>query len=157
MIEIRQYFLSVICVVVLCGLMQLLLPSGTAGALLKLICGLLVMITVVRPLLQDRFFQWDLALENIHREQELAIWEGENYSRESLRKIIMEKTQAYILNKASELGADITVELELSRDSPYLPKKVTLFGTITPYAKQQMAEFMESELGIAKEDQRWIS
>jgi hypothetical protein len=68
-----------------------------------------------------------------------------------------QKTQAYILNKASELGADITVELELGRDSPYLPKKVTIFGTSTPYAKQQMVEFMESELGIAKEDQRWIS
>ena len=52
MSAISQYVLTVICTVILCAVMQMFLPGGSAGTLLKMISGLMVTITVLTPFVE---------------------------------------------------------------------------------------------------------
>ena len=150
---VRQYILSVICAGVLCGLAQMV----CGGALIKLLCGLIVTIKVLQPLSMDIMIQWDTMFEGILADKEAVVQEGKARANESLSEIITQRTQAYILTKASELGVSISAEVQLENDYPYLPEAVVVRGAVSPYVKQQLEQYMQQELGIAKDDQIWIS
>jgi hypothetical protein len=47
------------------------------------------------------------------------------------------------------------VEVELSDEEIPVPKTVSVTGKISPYAKKQLSEMMERELGIKVENQKW--
>ena len=155
--SIRQYILSVICMVIVCGVLQLIFQEGANASLIKLISGLIVTITVLSPLLKDKILQWDLTIENIATDGGLAVEEGERVAENALTGLIKEKTQTYILTKASEMGTDVTVDVEVQEMYPNTPKAVTIKGKVSPYVKQQLANCMRQDLGIAEEDQIWIS
>ena len=155
--SIRQYVLSVICMVTVCGLVQMLFQSGTTASLVKMICGLIVTIAVLGPLLKDKILQWDLAFESLAMEGELVAADGVCAANEAQKQFIKENTQTYILTKAKEMGADLAVEVQLQEDYPNIPQTVTVSGSVSPYTKRQLAAFICLELGIAEENQIWIS
>ena len=157
MSTISQYVLTVICMVILCAIMQMIIPSGSAGALLKLMVGLVVTITVLTPLLKDRILQFDLQIENILSDGRQAVAEGEALSAGSYTQLIKEKTQTYIENKASALGVGIRAEVTLEKDYPNAPDTVTLTGAVSPYIKKQLSKSISEALGISEENQIWIS
>ena len=67
--------------------------------------------------------------------------------------IIKAETEAYILDKASQLNVELSVEVTIDEEN--IPTAVTLSGEVSPYARRQLQEIIESDLGIAKENQRW--
>ena len=155
--SVRQYVLTVVCMVIVCGVVQMLCASGTAAAHVKLISGLMVAITIMRPLIQERIFVWDDYFAPISSNGEQMILDGQAAAENALAQLITDKTQTYILNKASDLGADIAVEVFLKDEYPMEPMSVTITGTVAPYVKQQLTECIRRELGIAKENQIWTS
>jgi len=58
------------------------------------------------------------------------------------------------LDKANQMGLDISVEVSLGEDD-MIPNGIAITGTVSPYAKEVMETFMEDTLGIAKENQQW--
>ena len=152
---IRQYILSVICVVILCGLAQILF-SGSSS-LVKLITGLVVTITVISPLLRNGKLSLDIYFDQITIDSQWAVKEGEEAAMQTTCEFIKEKTETYILDKAAELGAGISVEVSVDEDTPPVPDGVTVKGTVSPYTKKQLIDCISQELGIAEEDQVWIS
>lgn len=79
---------------------------------------------------------------------------GENLARDSMADIIKEETEAYILDKAADLHANLHVEVTVGEDS--LPMAVTLSGEASPYARRQIQAIIANDLGISKENQKWI-
>ena len=79
---------------------------------------------------------------------------GENLARDSMADIIKEETEAYILDKAADLHANLHVEVTVGEDN--LPTAVTLSGEASPYARRQIQAIIANDLGIAKENQKWI-
>ena len=153
--EIRQYVFSVICISLICGIMQLLV-TGKRGSSVKLLTGLMVTIVAIGPVLNgDIDLNFDV--EKIADNRQWAILDGEMAAQESLSAYIKESTETYILDKADALGADISVDVELDNDSLPVPFAVTVSGLISPYTKQQLIGYMSEELGINEENQRWIS
>lgn len=57
---------------------------------------------------------------------------GENLARDSMADIIKEETEAYILDKAADLHANLHVEVTVGEDN--LPTAVTLSREASPYA-----------------------
>ena len=84
-----------------------------------------------------------------------AIQSGVADTSNTLKQIIKDKTEAYILDKAASLGVDLQVDVILSDTAPPLPVEVLLIGAASPYAKAQLSTMIADELGIAKEAQRW--
>ena len=61
---------------------------------------------------------------------------AENLARDSMADIIKEETEAYILDKAADLHANLRVEVAVGEDN--LPAAVTISGEASPYARRQI-------------------
>ena len=69
-----------------------------------------------------------------------------------MASIISGRVQTYILDKASSLGMQISVELEMeTRAATPYPSGVTIRGTVTPAQKQQLQTYLEQTFAIAPE------
>lgn len=112
-------------------------------------------LTVVSPLLQVRLEGLkDLTLD-IQLEASDAAAVGENLGRQEMEAIIIDRTQAYILDKAEELGLCLSVKVELSGEEYPLPIGVRLEGDASPYARMVLTDYISQTLGISVEDQQW--
>lgn len=153
--DLRQYVISVVVAAILCGIVTGLIRNGTAKEIVKLVCGIFLAFTVIHPIagfdiasLSDFRFSYS-------EDAAQAAALGENLADESLRDIIKTESEAYILDKAEALNAELTVEITVSDDDTPVPISAKLCGEISPYARQQLQSILQSDLGIAKENQLW--
>lgn len=152
---LRQYVISVVAAALICGILSGLVQKGAAKELVRLIGGLFLAFTVIRPIAGLDFNALaDISFPYAQDAEQTAAL-GENMARQSLADIIKAESEAYILDKAAALNAAITVEVTLSGDDPPIPVSATLCGEVSPYARQQLEGILQSELGIAKENQLW--
>lgn len=154
---IREYIVSVCAAAILCACVKSIIgEKGPTARIVKLVCGLFLAFTVIRPVAQIRITDFALMTADFQQEAEAAVGTGEEFVRESLADIIKEETEAYILDKAKALAADIQIEVTVSHDSQPIPKSVCITGKLSPYAKVQLQKILEDDLGIPKEGQLWI-
>ena len=155
--ELRIYLLNVCAASTFCACVKsLTVEKSTGGKILKLICGLFLALTVVQPFADISINDFTLFTADIQEDARAAVSEGEEYVRISLRDIIKDETEAYILDKAEALGADIEVDVTVSGDYQPIPKSVCIIGNVSPYAKARLENILEEDLGIGKEGQLWI-
>ena len=153
--RLGSYALSVISAAIIAAIISSFFDekSGTAG-IIKLVSGLFLTFVVISPLTKLDFSDVNAYLEQFALEGEESAAVGENLAHEAEADIINSRVQAYILDKADLLGAQLDVEVVLDRNN--IPVSVKLEGDISPYAKAQMAETITEDLGISKEQQLWI-
>lgn len=154
--QIRIYLLGVVAAAIICGIVTRLLgEKGTQGAMAKLIAGLFLAFTVLRPVANIHLD--DLAdHSSVYSEAgERAALEGKLISKEILAASIKGKTEAYILDKAAALNLKLEVDVTMSSDDFPVPMKVLLSGKASPYAKAQLQTVIARDLGINKENQIW--
>ena len=151
------YILSVVASAVICsGLRALFGSKGSTAALLQTICGIYMALVLVVPLKDIDFSVYTDYFSGIMEEAEAAAEEGENSALQELSKRIKEETEAYILDKAVSLGADVSVEVSLSGSTPPTPNQITVKGAVSPYVKKVLSGYIEEQLGIPEEAQTWM-
>ena len=156
--SLGKYLLGILAGALICGIAMELVGKKCAHApLIRLICGVFMILCVVSPLLDIRIGPLSDLTGQIQQEAEAVTQDGKNMAQDYYRSVITQRTQAYILDKAISLGADIEAEIELKEDETSVPKSVTIRGRISPYAKGLLSKWMENELGIATEEQTWIA
>ena len=154
---IREYLLSVICAGVICGVVTSLAGKKSAnGAIIRLISGLYMSITLISPLVNIQLTDYTDYFNRFAIESDNAVFSGESAAEEELYSIIKSQTEAYILDKAGSMDAVLDVEVTVNEDSPPVPCGVTITGTISPYAKEILSRLIANDLGIQKEDQNWV-
>lgn len=154
---IRQYIFSVTAAAIICAVLtHISAGAGKSSAIIKLICGLFLAFTVIRPVADIQIEELSLYTQSITDEAEQAIGIGEDFAQMSLGSIIKQETEAYILDKASLLDADITVEIILTDDLQPVPGEVYIHGAVSPSAKSKLQKIISEDIGIAKEYQIWI-
>ena len=150
---LRQYIISVVAAAIIGVIVTGLFQNGTAKEFIKMVCGLFLAYTVLQPITKLDFAQLaDFHLTFSENAAEAAAL-GEDLAKESMADIIKAETEAYILDKASQLNVELSVEVAIDEEN--IPTAVTLSGEVSPYARRQLQEIIESDLGIAKENQRW--
>ena len=154
---IRVYILCVICTVFLCGIMQALFAESAISGVVKFITGLIVTVSLLSPALTGKIESLDHYFESITVDGEWAVKQGETDAKETMRKYVAEEIKSYIMNKAIELGVEISVDVELSADTYPTPETVTISGSIAPFGKKQISAYLSETLGITEEQQVWIS
>lgn len=154
---IREYILSVISTVFVCGLLQMCSPEGTIGAVVRFLSGLVITVCVISPLIQDRMINWDLSYEALMQDSQWAVSEGQELADEAYCEHIQEASTAYILDKAEALGVQINVKIELEETFPYEIESVHLEGTAAPYARQSILGYITTDFGISEEKILWNS
>lgn len=155
--EIRQYFLSVIAMSLLCGIAQLFFAGSNLDSIVKLVTGLMITIAVVSPVVRNQDFNLGSYLESISFDGSWVVMEGQEAAQHATSERIKQQTESYICDKAAEIGAVITADVTLDEQEPPMPSQVTVRGTVSPYVKKQLKFYLQKELGIIEENQLWIS
>ena len=68
---------------------------------------------------------------------------------------VQEHTEAYIVDKATALHASLSAQVTVSDDEIPIPVAVRLTGAVSPNVRRQMEDFIQEELGITRENQKW--
>ena len=121
------------------------------------LCGVFLTITAIRPLLSFQISDISNVSWPYHTEAEKITTDALQEAEEARDTIIIDQLQAYIMDKAASLGAQIDVEILLTEENNSLPCGVILKGNISPYGKKRLAEILESDLGIKREAQQWMN
>ena len=150
---LRQYAISVVSVAILCSVLTRIAPQNSEKNLMRLISGLILTIVVIRPVsriqlpsMQEISIPKDAAAN-------IAVEEGKELAEESMNDIIKRTCEAYILNKATALGADVHVSVSVN--SQHIPFAARITGDVTSEIRKQLAQTLETDLGITKENQLW--
>lgn len=154
--NLRQYLLTVICVSAVCAIVVGLIgKNGSQAAIMKLISGIFITITVISPWLSIQFHDISYYFDSLYSETQTIVDSGMEYSDNETTKIIKERVEEYIHNKASSLGSALDIEVILSESEPYKPISITLTGGVSPYNKRQLQQIISDDLGIPEVDQEW--
>lgn len=149
-----QYIVSVVAAAILCGVLRSMVQPGLVGNLLRLVSGVFLAYTVLSPI---SAFRLDSISLDALPETEAAIQAaqaGAAAGEEAMAQIIKQQTQAYILEKAKSLGAELEAEVFLDEEN--LPQKVIYRGSLSPSQRRQLQSTIAQDLGIPKENQQWI-
>lgn len=150
---LRQYIISVVAAALICGIITGLFPKGAAREVMKLVCGLFLAYTVLRPMAGAELGHLEDLPFSFSSQGEAAAALGTQMAEESLAQFIKEETQAYILDKASKLG--LTLEADVTLDEENIPVAVTLRGQVSPYDRSRLERMLTQDLAIAKENLQW--
>jgi len=116
--ELRTYILSVIASSVICGCAQMLVgPKGSSATLVRMLCGIYMAFVLIAPIQRIDFSVYSDYFSGFMNEANQTVALGENMAKEKQEEIIKKQIESYILEKAVSLGAEITVEVTLSRDT----------------------------------------
>lgn len=153
---IAEYLLSVTGAAIISAvILRLLEGKGSAASIAKMLTGIFMAVTVIGPITQVRLSDALELLPDISADAQAAVSEGEASAKNALAESISSQLEAYILDKAAQLGVTLTVEVELSDDIIPTPARVRLKGNVSPYAKTRLQDILRSDLGIDKENQIW--
>lgn len=150
----REYFLSVICAAILCAIVSgLTEKKGTSASVLRLISGVFLSFTVIRPITTVKLEDMSFFTSQITQEAAYVSNMGQEHTQSAMAAIIKQEIESYILDKAATLDGNISAQVSL--DEEMLPKSVILSGQLSSYGKNQLTQIIETDLGIAKENQIW--
>ena len=153
----KGYILSIVAAAIVCAAARSLLTEKTAaGQLLRLLTGVLLAVTILKPLTSISFRHIPDYFDGITAEGQAFAQQGESYFQQNLTGIIIQQTEAYILDKANRMGLEISVEVELDNENNSIPCGVCISGNLSPYAKSVLSDYIVDSLGIPKENQRWM-
>lgn len=150
---IKEYLLSVTAAALICGILNGLTNNkGSIHKIIKLLCGFFLAASVIKPVVDVRIDDFYRFTQDLTVSSELAVTHGEEMAADEMKRIIKEKTEAYILDKAKALGAEIAVDVTLQ---DYIPERVTIVGDVSPFVKSSLSESITEELNIPSEEQIW--
>lgn len=151
----RQWLLAVVCGAMLAAVLQALLPKAGAGRIGRLAGSLVVLLAVISPLLRLDAETLTLSVTKFRLAQSGYAEDLSKMNRELLKELIAEQTEAYILDKAEELGIDcrVTVLCEGGDEDTPCPSQVRVTGELSPEQERSLTRVIETQLGIPAQDQ----
>lgn len=152
-----KYILSVTAAAILFGILQSLIGKKHGSTVLvKLIGGLFLTFTAIAPVTEVNIDHLLDSSWSFTAQGSAIATNGLAISQDQLRSIIKEKSEAYILDKALFYNAQLEVDVTLSQDEMPVPAAVRLQGSVSPYTRNAIQQWLQDEMGIPKENQVWI-
>ena len=152
----KAYIMSVCAAAIISACANALLKSKSNAKLIRLICCIFVMITVIKPIASVKFPDLEKIISARSYDSSDHISAGISQAAALQKEVILQRVEEYILDKAEQLECDLVVSVFLRDEAPYEPVGVKIQGEISPYAKSILSSSLYQDLGIAREDQQWI-
>ncbi len=154
--ELGRYIMGVTAAALLCSLGVSLAGSrGPVAGVLRLLTGVIMACVIIEPLGELVTGNLETYFYDLGDGASSLAAEGTQTAADALSLRIKDRTEAYILDMAAELDADLEVEVILSREELPVPVAVILTGQVSPYARQVLSGRLEQELGLKGESQQW--
>ena len=150
---LREWLTSIVVVTLLLSVAQTLVPEGSIRRVASFVGGLILLAVLLRPVLGTDLERLRLDLDGYEQALQEARQELASSGETELTERIEERTAAYISDKADALGLEVTVRVEtdLGDDGVPVPSAAEVTG---PWS-EELASYMEKELGIPRERQVW--
>ncbi len=153
---VREYLLSVTSAAVICAIAKHIVgDKGSVGKIISVVTGLFLCVTLISPVIHVRLDDIEDYFEEFSWEAGIISANGTEMANEELTRIIKQQSEAYILDEAERLGTQMDVEVTLSDSDPPVPYRVRIQGSVSPYQKQCIRQYITDYLGIPQENQIW--
>ena len=156
MSQIAKYLFSVIASTFVVSIISIIPGSKTSlSAIIKIICGLFLVLTVVSPLSNIQLKVPTELLSSVSVDCDAIIEDATTIAYDAKAAIIIDQVSAYVLEKAKALNLDVEVELVLGSDEIPVPEQIYIQGAVSPFARNQLSTFISDNIGIPEERQIW--
>ena len=152
--QFGQWVVSVTSVALITGILLSVLQEGAIRSLIRLLSGILLIITAVSPLTDVSIPDLRGYVSGSFADGVKAAEQGEHMAEEERRHRIKEALEEYICAKASEMGAQIRTSITL--DDIGAPVSIRIIGNADKEIRQTIRTLITKELGIREEHQEWI-
>lgn len=143
---------------ILCGVAVSITPEGGAKRVIGILSSAILIIAIITPLKDFDFENYALELAR-YREQEAELTaKGEEINERLNRLVIEQECQAYIMDKAIEIGFEVKeakVTLQWSTEGVWVPYSAEISGEATPEERLRLGESIKAGLGIPPERVVW--
>ena len=150
----RSWLLGLIGAALVCAITSELTPKGGAKRVENMLCGIVMISALLLPLFRMDFSDYAMELAKSREAAAAVTQSADEISARLNRRSIEAELEAYILDKAQTLGAQVqqvSVTVRWSTEGVWIPTTVAIDGTY----HAALARTIEGELGIAAADQSW--
>lgn len=142
----------------LCGAALSVCPEGGAKRVAEILCTTVLVLTVLSP-----FKDFDLdayALSSArYREAEAELFQRGDEAGNRLKRLVIESEyEAYIMDKAKELGLTDTavdIEVQWSLEGLWVPYGIEIYAQGETRQIEELGRIIRDDLGIPFERQQW--
>ena len=152
---LRSFLLSVTGGAIICAVALKMPIKGTSAGLLRLICGIFMLLCLLTPLTKLKLHDFTPMTDLYWSEAEQLAAQGENLAHQALSELIKSRAEAYILDKAADLGVSLDVCVSLTSQDLPVPQEILLTGAVSPYQKSLLTDYIEDNLGIEGGKIQW--
>lgn len=154
--HIGKYIICVCSAGIICAVVNSLAGKGNlSNGMVKLLSGVFVAVVVVSPWKRFSFTKLTNIPLELSQNASIYVEQGQEDYKKQMASIITEKIEAYILEKALQMNAQVEVRVELSDSNTPVPVSASIWGNVTQKVKEELSTCMEIDLGISKEMQIW--
>lgn len=150
----KGYILDILVVSITASIFLQILPDSGKKELLHLLCGILLTVVILMPLSDIRLNDFLDLSQYLPESSDDLLKRGTETAENVKRQYITDRCEAYILDKAKALGAEILPIVQV--DKTFLPVYAEIRGDPEPQVQKQLEQMLVLDLGITKENQRWI-
>ena len=137
------------------GAVMFLSPEGSVKKVARIVCTLALVSMLLNAFSGFEYMSYFSELASYKERERQIVDAGKEFGDNLNRLVIEEQYETYILDKATELGLEIKqVKLQMRWDSNgfWIAESVEMNCGYSA----QLAEYIERELGVAKQRQLWI-
>lgn len=141
-----------------CAAAMVLTPKGRVKNVLKFICGIVLLCSMLNPIIKRNFQFLSMDMSQYRIKADEIAQDAQQSQNNLSRTIIENKLKAYILDKAKSLDAeiqDVSVSVKWGDEGCWYPYEARLRCNIPQKEMNLISNAIESELGIPKERQYW--
>lgn len=150
----KGYILDILVASITASIFLQILPDSSKKELLHLLCGILLTVVILMPLSDIRLNDFLDLTQYMPESADYLLEHGTETAEEAKRQYITDRCEAYILDKAKALDAEILPFVQV--DETFLPVYAEIQGELEPQVQKKLEQMLMLDLGITKENQRWI-
>ena len=155
---LRSWLLPLCGAAILCAFALTLTPEGRTLRVVRLLCGVVLIIALLGPLGQFDFETYSMSMASYRDMAAQAVARLEETNDRLARTIIEEECAAYVLDKARFVGLvpeEVSVTAKWGDALCWYPYEMEITVSADAGEKQFLAGTIEAELGIPEERQHW--
>jgi len=155
---LREWVIGLMGAALVSAAATALAPEGRTRRIVQLVCGLAVIVALLAPVKELDLESLAAFSEKYGEEGRAAAARAADTEEMLLRRIIEQRTEAYILDKGHALGIEdlaVQVTAEKTEEGAWIPKRARLNTRADAFLRQKLQAAIEAELGIAAEELNW--
>lgn len=152
---IRGYLLSVVAVSMIAAIASTMVKTSLISKVLRLICGILVLLVVISPLSKIDLNQLSDRLQAYVSVDTTKMDDTAKRAEELFKHQVQKSTQSHIEQIANKMGMTVTAKVTVKDGPVPTPTEVELIGKFRVDQMNELSDYIAKNIGISYDRQTW--